>query len=392
LSDKISNQSAAAPAPKAPSKTRFRLLPLIDGFLLAEIVPQVLLYLIIVAGMFSLIAVTETMHYLTTGASVRLVAEMIMLKLPPYLVISFPMAVLLGAILAFTKISSDSESVALLAGGTSFKRMLRPVALTGFVVAAVGLLIYNTIAPASTSRLAYIKKNVLNESQINSVALDLPAFRTKKGKLIGLVHVEGGYDSDSQIFKNVYITAIDPNSGNIIADIHAKGARYSDQANKSWKLIDAVAIFENGRIVTDCDQFDSLIKMTPELADTVGIEDTDTLTFSQLYQEIIQLKKNGFPDSVTRQKEVSLWNKIAMPLASFFLSFIGAALGFRPQRSASRGISMGIGVLVIFSYYALFQFLQFIAGNGMISPAFAAFLPLILGTALSIYLVSKTTT
>jgi len=363
---------------------------MVDRFLLAEIVPQVLLYLMIVSGMFLLFTTTVVMKYLTNGVSLWIIIEVLLLNLPPYIVISFPMSVLLGAIVGFTKISADSEAVALLAAGVSFRRMLRPAAMVGLTLAITGLIINNTLVPYSANKLADIQDNVLKETVTSSKPFALPAIRKvidNRSKLEATVWVEGGYDASAKAMKQVYITRIDPVTQVPVMLIYARTATW--QGGESWTLRD-VDMLKAGLISHWQYLNTSEIKETPSSLQYLQ-RNPDSLNFSQLRRKIAMLKANGAAYiSDVRDDEVNLWNKICLPIASLVFAYVGAALGFRPQRSASRGLAIGQGVFIIFCYYALFKGMEVIATNGQANPFLAAALPVFLAAILGCVLVGRT--
>ena len=379
----------AAAATPADGRSGPRFLRTVDRFLLGEIVPQVLLYLLIVGGMFVLFTATVVMKYLTTGVSVWVIIEILLLNLPPYIVIAFPMAMLLGAILGFTKISTDSEAVALLAAGVSFRRMLAPAALVGAVLMVCGMIINNTLAPYSAARLVEIQSSILKETSTSTKPFALPALRDGKGALIGTVWVEGGYDSTAKALRRVYLTRIDPATGNPTMQIYAREASW--QGGENWILVNVDVLragayghfaYFNTTEITEAPSAMAFLQRPPE-----------TLNFKDLRHKIEVLEQTGGTDPTEiREAKVTLWNKLWLPIASFVFAFVGAALGFRPQRSASRGMAIGIGVFIIFCYYALFKGMEVIAANGMIEPYLAVSLPVFAAAALGIVLVSRTTT
>ncbi len=374
------------------SARRKTLLPLVDSYLLGEIIPQVLLYLLIVAGMFVLFTATVVMKYLTSGVPLWIVLEVLGLNLPPYIVIAFPMSVLLGSILAFTRISTDSEGVALLAAGISFKRMLRAAWMVGIGLAAIGLLINNTLVPFANKRLADLKEQALKENVTSTSPFALPPIRTKvrdKDALQATVWVEGGYDSSARAMKNVYILYVDPASGVPSATIYARIAKW--EGGQTWVMQD-VDVMRAGT-VGHMDYFHP--KEITETPDAVAFleRSPDSLTFRELYQQIQALKSSGAATTATiRQAEVSLWNKICLPLASLFFPIVGAALGFRPQRSASRGMAIGQGVMIIFLYYSLFKAMEMAGAGGQFEPTVAAFLPVAVTAAAAFGLYKRTVT
>ncbi|MDR3707695.1 MAG: LptF/LptG family permease [Capsulimonadaceae bacterium] len=376
---------------KRPGKTG--LGRTLDRFLFAEIVPQVLLYLLIVGGMFLLFTATVVMQkFLASGVSIWIIVEVLLLNLPPYIVIAFPMAMLLGAILGFTKISTDSEAVALLAAGVSFRRMLLPAAIVGAVLMVAGMIINNTLAPFAAARLADISANVLKDTSTSSKPFLLPPLRTNVNgvsKLQATVWVEGGYDATEKALRQVYITRVDPVTGMPAMEIFAATANW--QGGESWILKD-VNVLRGGAYGHWAYFNTTEIKETPTSM-TFLQRPPEAMNFSDLRRKVQILKQiGGAAPSDIREAEVTLWNKIWLPVASFVFAFVGAALGFRPQRSASRGMAIGFGVFIIFCYYAMFKGMEVVATNGMIAPSLAVSLPVICATALGVILVARTTT
>ena len=72
--------------------------------------------------------------------------------------------------------------------------------------------------------------------------------------------------------------------------------------------------------------------------------------------------------------------------------WVGAPLALKPQRTASRGVAFAWGVGLILAYYAFSKYLDVLGKHGTMDPAFAAFLPNLLGLALAAYLISRATT
>ena len=95
-------------------------------------------------GLFSALLMAATylgrlVGYIVDQAPGELVGQLVVLSLPAILVKTFTMAVLLAALLAFGRLSSDSEIVALRAGGASIYRIVAPVAFFSLLVAMITL-------------------------------------------------------------------------------------------------------------------------------------------------------------------------------------------------------------------------------------------------------------
>src|SRR5689334_11720775 len=102
--------------------------------------------------------------------------------LPNVLTFTIPMAVLVGILTGFGRMSSDSEAIAFRAGGVSMRRLLRPILLLAFVAWLLNVALALWIAPrtaANSRRLGYalalkqvsleLKPRVFNENLSNFV-------------------------------------------------------------------------------------------------------------------------------------------------------------------------------------------------------------------------------
>ena len=73
--------------------------------------------------------------------------------LPAVLTVTLPMAVLMGILTGFSRLSSDSEAIAMRASGISMRRILRPVLVFATLAWAVTLALTVWITPTTTSNL-----------------------------------------------------------------------------------------------------------------------------------------------------------------------------------------------------------------------------------------------
>ena len=126
-------------------------IPLIDRWLLGQIIPPMIFAIsaftiisLSVGVMFDLIR--KIVEY---GLPLFLALKVLFFSLPSFLVLSFPMAVLLSTLLAYGKLSSNSELLALKSLGIKTSRIISPaIALSIFMT---GLTFYfnDNLVPAS---------------------------------------------------------------------------------------------------------------------------------------------------------------------------------------------------------------------------------------------------
>src|SRR5437773_1153142 len=75
------------------------------------------------------------------------VAHMLYLSLPNIVVLTVPMSLLFGTLIAFGRLSSDSEIIAMRASGIAARTVFRPVFLFSFVAFLLNLYLMNVLLP-----------------------------------------------------------------------------------------------------------------------------------------------------------------------------------------------------------------------------------------------------
>src|SRR3954453_14249448 len=81
------------------------------------------------------------------GAPLVFVAELLLLRMVPLAILTFPMATLLATLLSFGRLSGDMEVVAMMAGGVSFARIAIPAFMMGVLVSLFGLFANEVLVP-----------------------------------------------------------------------------------------------------------------------------------------------------------------------------------------------------------------------------------------------------
>ncbi len=84
-----------------------------------------------------------------------------LLLVPQALALTIPMSLLLGLLIAFSRLSADREFVAMQACGMSLARLLRPVGLISVLCAGATYYIWAIVVPDSNQRFREIAFNVV---------------------------------------------------------------------------------------------------------------------------------------------------------------------------------------------------------------------------------------
>ena len=110
----------------------------------------VLAFVLLFVSANVLFKLTELINQL--GISLWVASKLFMLWLPGFIVYTFPLAILVAILVAFGRMSGDSELVAMYAGGISFRRLVIPMVVAGFVVSLTTAAFNEFIVPACNRR------------------------------------------------------------------------------------------------------------------------------------------------------------------------------------------------------------------------------------------------
>src|SRR5262245_12875483 len=136
------------------SQRRLLLMRRLDRYIFREILVPALIALValtfIVLSRQGGVLLDIIVRQSPTGAEIWAI---IAAFLPAVLTVTLPMAVLMGILTGFSRLSSDSEAVAMRASGISMRRILRPVLLFATLAWAATMALTLWITPTTTSNL-----------------------------------------------------------------------------------------------------------------------------------------------------------------------------------------------------------------------------------------------
>ena len=128
---------------------RWRDLPLLDRWLLQELLGPLLFGIAaFTAVSLSVGAVFELVRRVAeSGLPLLAAVNVLLLRLPSFLVLSFPMATLMATLLAYSRLSGSSELTALRSVGVSTRRMVLPALALALVMSLMTFVFNDAIVP-----------------------------------------------------------------------------------------------------------------------------------------------------------------------------------------------------------------------------------------------------
>lgn len=339
-----------------------------------------------IGALFELIRkVTES------GLSINLAIQIFALKLPEFIVLAFPMSTLLSTMMTYSRLSSDSELIALRGCGVSVRRMVAPAVVLSLFVTATTFLFNELITPATNYRAAITLEQALNSER--------PPFQERN---IFYQEFQPAADgSGAQELKRLfYARKFDGENmqGLTILDFSQKGlSQVVSAESATWDFSKNTWNFYNGTIYLvspdggfrNTITFDSQeLKLPKTPLDLASRTKSDTEMNIAEATRHLELIRNSGDEKMIRRWQIRIQQKYALPFVCVVFGLVGASIGVKPQRT-SRATSFGVSVVIIFGYYLLAFITNAMGEVGILSPFLAAWSPTLLGLGVGIFLLIK---
>ncbi len=332
-------------------------------------------------------------NYIVEGVPVSVILNVTWLMIPAMLVKTLAMSTLLGALLAFGRLSGDSEIVALRAGGASIYRIIFPVAMFSMGVAVLTFILNDSFVPSSVKRLSGITDSLRTTIQKKNVQ---PVFQpiVEEGVTKAMIMAED-FNLGDQTLSGVTLKALGTD-GKPTFYLEATGLHYEN--TKEWKIIGPATMFsadfkDISQITGDI--WPGQLPKLKEAPENIGVKDKndpDFYTSSEIRGLITKAKSDkSVTPKMLRNFEYWLWSKYSVPLAAFVFGILGAALGIRSHRAGTAtGFALAVGIM--FAYMTIANFMNVWAQGGIIPPFVASFTPIILGLGAALVIMRRRNT
>ncbi|MDY3248676.1 MAG: LptF/LptG family permease [Prevotella sp.] len=281
-----------------------------------------------------------------------------------------PLFVFIAVIFFTSKLAGNSEIVAMLAAGVSFKRLLRPYMFSCVLIAMLSYYLSAYVIPHGT----VIRQNfeVKYKNKTNITSAENVQLQVGKGIIAYIQH----YDNN---MKKGYGFSLDKfENKKLVSHMTAMEIQYDTISDtkyhwtvRNWKIRRLKGLREHIESGVKCD---TIIQMEPtDLVYSRGQQ--ETFTSPELKDYISKQINRGSSNVV--QYQVEYHKRIASSFASFILTIIGFSLSSR-KRKGGMGLYLGIGLALSFTYIMLQTVSSTFAINAGFPPMLAAWVPNIL--------------
>jgi len=304
---------------------------------------------------------------------------LIVYLLPNFAMITIPMAMLLAVLLAFSRLSADSEIIAIKASGTSLYRLLPPVITIAVIAYAITTVISLYALPmgnvAFKNMLYHVIEGRLNlnlkEQVFNSDIPGLMIYIDRNDEKSGSLH--GIMIQDERNPKE--ISTIFADSGTVVSDetnkklrLHlTNGSIQQSTSGEKYRRLDFKEYVLNVDLTKSIKNFQKKEK---------------DMTLGEIRSN---LSSGGASKRFSIEMEMEIHRRFALPFACIIFAIVAMPLGIQNRRSGkAAGFTFSIATILV--YYVIQSIGESLGEKELLHPAAAIWLPNILFLAGGLYL------
>lgn len=306
---------------------------------------------------------------------------------PNMFLYSMPMATMIGMIIAFSRLSVDSEILAFKACGISIYTMLPPVLLVSLVLAGITGYFSVKLIPSGEIAMKQLMFQLAKEKIDKGIKEN--AFTEALGDVV--VYVQS-IDEKTGAWKNVWVSDM---RGQTVPSVTMaqSGSMVGDT-----RRMEVTIILENGSLnrpdgaYAQTVAFDRYqINIPLRIPNVNGGKDISQQSTASMTME--QLRHNallsGDNSKKSREMLVHYHKRITLPAGCFILSLLALPLGLQARVGRGAiGIPLGLGFFIL--YYILFTVGKNMAQETSVPVAIAMWLPNGLFLVLTLILLRQT--
>jgi lipopolysaccharide export system permease protein len=363
-------------------KSLRKLTPgIIDFYIIKKFLGTFFFSLVLILGIAVIFDFSEKIDdFIEKQAPLKAVIFDYYLNFIPYFATLFaPMFVFISVIFFTSKMAINTEIIAILNAGMSFRRLLVPYFISAALIATFTFVLTNFVIPHSNIKRLGFEEKYWRDPGFRKVSLSALHRQVYPNVYI---YMES-YNAITQTGRNFSMEKFNDH-GKLESKMSAQMVKWDTTVNKwgAWwyniRETDSL-----GERLSTGRRIDTVLNVTPsDFARSP--EFVGTMNHRELREYIGVLKLQGSDELKLYLNEKH--RRYAMPFAFFVLTLIGVSLSSRKIRGGI-GMQIGLGLMLTFSYILFMQFASQFSLKGDLNPALAMWLPNIIYTfiALGVY-------
>ncbi len=346
---------------------RFFGLKIIDLYVIRKFLGSFFLSIILILSIVVIFDLSEKIDdFIESGAGLKEILFDYYLNFVPYFALLFSSLFAFIAVIYFTsRMAYNTEIIAILNSGMSFRRFLRPYMLSATLIAGLSFVLSDQVIPNANKVKLDFEEKFVRKKPIK--------FKTKNfHRQIepGVYVYLQNYSNVSNVGYNFSIEKFE--DGVLVSKMSADQIRWDTAVNK-WqakryyiRTIDGIneTLVSGRQIDTTLSIHPEDFKMRLTIVETMSLRELDEFIKKQLMQG----ETNVTSYQIERQ------NRLSFPFSTFILTLIGVAVSSRKMRGGI-GLQIAIGVMISFTYILFTQFSKQFAIGGQLPVIAAVWLP-----------------
>lgn len=352
----------------------------LDWYIIKKFLGTFVFMIILIISIAVVFDINEKIDkFITNNASLEGVIFDYYLNFIPYYTNLFsPLFVFLAVIYFTSKMANNSEIIAILSKGISFRRILKPYMISAFVIAIFTFVFGGFIIPPANATRIEFEQNFVDPRKKKTGDRDIQ-FKVGPGTIVYF----GNFDLASNTGYNFSMDHFD--SLELDSRLTAQSIKY-DSAYQ-WTIRDyQVRDFDGlNETITTGNSIDTTLQIVPNDF-IIAATDQQMMTSPQLRRYISSQKERGMGNIQAFQIEYH--SRIAMVFSAFILTIIGASLSARKVKGGM-GLNIGIGLALSMAYILFMTVSSTFAVKGNMSPFIAAWIPNIIFSGIAFFLYKR---
>tara|TARA_Y100001968_G_scaffold328550_1_gene375954 strand:+ start:362 stop:1552 length:1191 start_codon:yes stop_codon:yes gene_type:complete len=374
--------------------SKIRLIPLLDRWILSELIPP-FIFAVVTLSIVSLslgVMFDLVRKIVESGLPFYMALKVLILRLPGFVVICLPMAMLMSTLLTFSRLSVNSEIKALKSIGITSKRIITASLILGFFMSILTFMFNDFIVPRANTLAEKSLTKGLQIAMHSGYGNDI--MYSRYGKIVnplnnksieGITHLFHAKEFAKGEMKDV--TLLDFSRLGYTKMLISKNAIWRNNQAK-WEFRKGKILNLSPNNISTSVEFDSYIyPLDSGSIDTKKLsKDANNLTISEA-RKAQELYKSTGNKKEERRMRVRIQEKFTLPMACIVFGLIGSSFAMRTDINQSRATGFGLSIIVILLYYILSFTFSSLGVIGSLSPFLAAWSPILISFAVGIFLL-----
>lgn len=345
----------------------------LDWYILKKMLSTFIFVVLLLVLIICVIDFTEKNDdFIKNDVPANLIFRYYLTVFPFFAILLTPITAFIATVFVTAKLAAQTEIIAILASGVSFKRMMVPYFIGAILIAVMSFVFMGYIIPDANKfrigfELEYIKKPYYYSDRNIHMKIGQNEY----------IYIDR-YNNQRDIGYTVTLERIEEER--LLDKISAKRIHWDTITNKwSLKNWQRREILPDGEVITSggpTQDIDTLLNLSPsDFQNKERLQETLTLGELNAY---IRLQQSRGADDVQIYL-IEKYIRFMQPFTVIILCFIGLIVSAKKSRRGT-GFQIALGFLIAFIFIIFFILARAIAEAGSMDPILAVWLPNIVFT------------